>query len=369
MNRLLICVVVAQMLLFVCVKEQSPAQTGEVSSDELSGVVEAIERKMKVKQETQPAIDEGELTGVVVTDPCETATGVSQFRLCTDSGKFVNVCMPLTPNALKDFGCNSDQRIAIDSCSETFSGCVVAPSKSIKAAGPCPVGVPLICTLQNAVKSGTVSCGGLVGDGKTTSQCEMPCTNKTDKPVNVCVPQNQCFKPDQPDCQTMMCTKDTCVEIPPRKTVTCVLPTMCISPHSSNPPPKKRRQYEPVPFDNCEFYKLCDHLLTLSKYLEEEHYYDQVPIPAERRKETICQLAQWIEQGNRSGLSKDVISPESVRHDLLERGNVKLQSLSAEDVAKLDGYCQKIYNAAQLTWKLAGNKRIDAVIAGTTSTN
>lgn len=367
MSRLLIWIVAVQLLLFVCVKEQSPAQTADGASDELSGVVEAIERKVLAKREAQPESDQAELTGVVVSDPCETSTGISQFRLCTDSGKFVNVCMPVTRSVLKDLGCNSDQRIAVDKCSETFSGCVAASSKAIKAAGALPVGAPVICTLQNAVKNHTITCGGLIGDGKTTSQCQMPCTNNTDKPVNVCVPQNQCFKPDQPDCQTMMCTQDTCVEIPPRKTITCILPTMCISPHSSNPPPKKRRQYEPAPFDDCEFYKLCDHLLTLSRFLEEEHYYDQVPIPAERRKETLCQLAQWIEQGRRSGLSKDVISPESVRKDLLERGNVKLSSLSAEDVAKLDGYCQKIYDAAQLTWKLAGNKRIDAVIAGTAS--
>ena len=107
--------------------------------------------------------------------------------------------------------------------------------------------------------------------------------------------------------------------------------------------------------------------MSLSKYLEDEHYYDQVPIPPERRRDTVAQLAQWMEQAKLSGLPKDAVTPASIRKDLLEKGKVAPESLSPEDLAKLDNHCQNVYKAAHLTSKLAKNKRVDALIAGTSA--
>ena len=364
MKRLAVSIAVVLTLQLAGTCERSPARTADTSSDEFEGAVIAIEKKIKEKRAAADA-RESEFTGVVVMDPCETATGVSQFRLCTDDRQFINVCMPLPREILGQSGCGTDQRISISHCEETFSGCVVAPADALHTAPACTTGQPQVCTLQNAVATGMITCGGLIGDGTNTASCQMPCTNNTDKPVDMCVPKDQCFEPDHHDCQSMMCTDDTVATVPPHKSVKINLPTMCISPHSVNPPPAKGRQYKPKPIDDCQFYRFCDHLLTLSRYLEEDHYYDQVPIPPERRKDTVCQLAQWMEQARLSGLPKDKITPQSIRSQLLEKGNVNLESLSAEDVEKLDGHCQRIFKAAELTYKLATDRRMAALIAGT----
>lgn len=371
------CICVFFSLFVLWLSSVSPAQvesqtaggsSGELE-DEVSGVVVAMERKVKAASapaNAAPAQDEDSdtIAGVVISDPCEVYKGVNQFRVRTDDDRYVNVCMALPRTTLEDLGCDSDHRIALGDCEDTISGYVVASQKSVRKARSSASGQPQIVTLQKAVSTGLVSFGGLIGDGTNTASCQMPCTNRTDHPVTVCVPQCQYFQPDHPDCQTMSCTGDTCMTIPPHKTSAVALPTMCVSPHSVNPPPAKGRKYVPVFPNDCDFYRFCDHVMSLSKYLEEEHYYDQVPIPQERRQRTICQEAQWIEQARITGAPSDAITPISIRNNFLEKGHVTLESLTPEDLAKLDGHCKKIYRAAYLTWRLAGDKRVDALISG-----
>jgi len=369
MKRLASAVIV--VLIFQCawLPQKSPAETGEAADGEIEGVVLEIDRKIKEKRAAPQPEDSDELTGVVIADPRETSPGLSQFRLCTDNKRFVNVCMPSPCSTLKNSGCSSDQRVTISSCKDTLDGCMAASAQSLHKAQPLTNGQASICTLQHAVECGMVSCDGLIGDGTSTAHCEMPCTNKTDQEVTICVPQDQCFQPDHNDCQTMMCTEDTCITLSPHQAVTTTVPTMCISAHSIKPPPEKGSSYQPKPIDDSQFYKFCDHTLTLSRYLEEAHYYDQVPIPAKRRRDTICQLAQWMEQARRSGDPKDAISPKSILTDLLDKGHFDPAKLSPEVLAKLDDRCQSLYKAANLTYKLAKDKRMDALIAGTDVAN
>ena len=327
---------------------------GAVNLDEdtIEGVVIALQEKHP------PSEASDEIIGIVIAEPCPISPSVCQVRVCTDKQQFVNVVTPCDASALKQSGCEPGCQISCRG-NETFPGYMSCPKSDIqtKTSATCTM-----YPLSQALECGVVSYIGLRGDGSSTMECVMPCTNSSSQNIKVCVPRGQCFAPDKPECQNMACTTDVICDIPAGQTVKIPLTTMCMSGKTLKPPPPSGVHYNLAKHDPGVA-KLADRLITATNVLHSEHFYDQLP-PGDERPKTIAQMAHWIYEGKNSQNPQDAVSPQSIRDDMLSKTKLTYATLSSSDKKMIDSMCAQIYKASASTLKLAQSPLMDSLLAG-----
>ncbi len=338
--------------LFVCFLPLLLCAAVNLDEDTIEGVVIAL------KEKHPPAEATDEISGVVIAEPCPISPTACQVRVCTNSQQFINVVTPCDASSLKQSGCAPGSQITCQG-NQTFPGYVSCPKSNIqtKSGGTCS-----IYPLSQAIDSGVVSYIGLRGDGATTMECVMPCTNASSQDIKVCVPRGQCFSPDKPGFQNMACTQDIVCEIPAGQTVKVPLSTMCMSGKTLKPPPPSGVHFNLAAHDPEEA-KLADRLITATNVLHSDHFYDQLP-PGEERPKLIAQMAHWIQKGKKSENPLDTVSPQSIRDDMLSKTKLTYDSLSSSDKKTIDAMCAQIFKASNCTLKLAQSPQMDSLLAG-----
>ncbi len=344
-TKLIGCLLACIMPLFLCAAVS-------LEEDSIEGVVVALKEKHPPSEATD------EINGVVIAEPCPISPTVCQIRVCTNDQQFINVVAPCDPSALKQSGCEPGSEISCRG-NQTFPGYVSCPKSDIHTK-PCTA--PKIYPLSQAMSCGLVSYVGLRGDGASTMECDMPCTNASSQDINLCIPRGQSFAPDKPGFQNMACTKDVVCKIPAGQTVKVPLTTMCMSGKTLKPPPPSGVHFNLSP-SNPGDQKLTDRLITATNVLNADNFYDQLP-PGDERPKLIAQMAHWISEGMKSDNPLDKVSPQTIRDDMLSKTKLTYSSLSSSDKKTIDTMCSQIYKASNSTLKLAQSPQLDGLLAG-----
>lgn len=276
--------------------------------------------------------------------------GLKSLRALTDSGKFLDLLTDKLPDNIS-LGARVD-----------VEGSVILPDQVIvdnmtPSAKQLSQKDQMLRSLSQGVNDGELDFH-IKGDGTSTSHVELLVTNKSKNNLHVVIPKYETFLPGDSSFQVMMSTEDIMVIVPPGQTVSTELSTFCISPKGVKPPPEEGASYKLGTYPDPQLGELAGRIYELSKGFEKEKFYETVPIPEKRRRQTIAQLAIWMELGKISSRPQDKITKKSVGEEILKQADVKPESFSPEQKKSFDKGVDDIFNAANLTLKAAKTPRI-----------
>ena len=132
---------------------------------------------------------------------------------------------------------------------QAWSPIYIAQASGSKPIVPNPMSVPrnagatsMLTTLRSAVKSKQVIFS-VTGDGVTTNKMRLNLTNTTALSLRLVVPQNQVFRSNSANVQTMMITKDSLITLKPGAQIEVLLDTICASTKNMHPTTGRWRHF------------------------------------------------------------------------------------------------------------------------------
>ncbi|HEY9790617.1 MAG TPA: tetratricopeptide repeat protein [Candidatus Obscuribacterales bacterium] len=208
-------------------------------------------------------------------------------------------------------------------------------------------------TLRQAVKSGQLFLK-ISGDGHTTSTVSAEVTNKSNAELNVVVPAHEVLLSKNPSIQHMMITRDRVFTVPANASIQLNLSTMCVSTRSVPPPQAEATEFEvgAYPGGN-EVWQELANIMEEAHLLARTGTFDNVKIPAERRENTLAQLAIWLFLGKRDGKAESQVTRESIGQSVLDQRGLKRDDLNDQQRKQFDESVDNIFLAADLTMKNA----------------
>ncbi len=159
----------------------------------------------------------------------------------------------------------------------------------------------------------------IIGDGTTTSQCQLQITNPRSGSVS-----------------------------------TAQLHTVCVSNKTKKPPATQGvATNEGIAYSLGTAPPEIKKIIEASKSLNGSGAYDKVSLPAEKRAETISQLSIWKQLGDKSADPADKITSQTIETDLLRKAKINRKSLPSAEKKEIDRRVNEIFNAVDLTCKKA----------------
>ena len=195
----------------------------------------------------------------------------------------------------------------------------VAQVTGSKPIVPTPMSVPrtaratsMLTTLRSAVKSKQVIFE-VTGDGVTTNKMKLTLTNKTALSLRLVVPQNEVFRSNSANVQTMMVTRDSLITLKPDSQIEVLLDTICASTKNMHPPPAGGVTFEMGAYPDKDAWIQLSKIIAAARDLDKGGAFKDVPI--KDKLHTIQQYAVWMLLGQKSGDTKDLLTHDSVATD------------------------------------------------------
>lgn len=223
--------------------------------------------------------------------------------------------------------------------------------------GPQPV------ALENAVRDGSIRCA-LKGDGKTTTHCQLELENLTGKDMIVSVEACQNFRPSAGQYQNMITTQKCTIKVPAWQKVATEIPTLCASSKNVSPPPGESIAYKPADHPDAAVGQMLPLIVDAAKSLDGENAFRNVPVPPERRQQTIAQLAIWREVGDRTPDPGDDVTAAVIKGDVVQAGQIDEKTLTRKQRDNLMAYASGVFNAVDITVKRARKSQIASATGG-----
>jgi hypothetical protein len=224
-------------------------------------------------------------------------------------------------------------------------------------------------SIEKAVQDHIVKCE-LIGDGETTSHCQLVLTNLTSTSQKLTVPAFQYFIPQKTESQVMMSTSQAEIEVPSSGTVAMDLPTVCASSKIHKAPSSERVVYTPAPHPDEKLDEMCPQIVKLAESMENSGCYKKVPIAKERRPHMLSQLAIWKEVGQSTPSTADDVTKDVIRDETISAVSAGIhKTLTKDECKSLDTYAAKIFASVDLTLKQAKTKGIAEQPTATSGTN
>ncbi|HEY9756595.1 MAG TPA: tetratricopeptide repeat protein [Oculatellaceae cyanobacterium] len=177
----------------------------------------------------------------------------------------------------------------------------LTPAGSLKAQ---------LTTLRAAVKSQQVSFK-ITGDGVTTAKIHLQLTNNTTSALRLVVPQNEVFRANSANFQTMMVTRDALITLKPNASIDVMLDTICASTKNMMPPPSSGVSFEVGAYPDQNTWQKMSRILAAAKDLDKTGAFASVPL-TENRLQTLTQYAIWKFLGLTTGDPKDQLNRETI---------------------------------------------------------
>lgn len=187
----------------------------------------------------------------------------------------------------------------------------LSTGQRVNSGGPAKV-----TTLRSAVKNGQVSFS-LKGDGQTTSSVHLQLRNKTAQALSLVIPENEVFRPNSANVQTMMITRDLLVRLAPHAQVEVSAETVCASFKSLKPPPVDGVSFEIGSYPDLEAWQQLSKIMAAACDLDKGGAFADVPI-SQNKRHTIAQYAIWLFLGRRSDRSEDQLNKNAIEAGWLQ---------------------------------------------------
>jgi tetratricopeptide (TPR) repeat protein len=190
---------------------------------------------------------------------------------------------------------------------------ILPGAKPVPSTPPLPPAGSLkaqLTTLRAAVKTQQVSFK-VTGDGVTTSKIHLQLTNNTSTALRLVVPQNEVFRANSANFQTMMITKDALVTLKPNASAEVILDTVCASTKNMAPPPAAGVSFEVGAYPDQSTWQKMSRILAAAKDLDKTGAFANVPL-TENRLQTLTQYAIWKFLGLTTGEPKDQLNREVI---------------------------------------------------------
>ena len=184
---------------------------------------------------------------------------------------------------------------------------------------PNPISIPrgdqatsMVTTLRSAVKNKQVvfSVGG---DGVTTNKMRLNLTNNTALSLRLVVPQNEVFRANTANVQTMMVTRDSLITLKPGAQIEVLLDTICASTKNMHPPPAGGVTFEMGAYPDKDAWSQISKIIAAARDLDKAGALKDVPI--KDKLQTIQQYAVWMLLGQKSGDARDLLTHDSIATD------------------------------------------------------
>ena len=182
----------------------------------------------------------------------------------------------------------------------------------------------LLTTLRAAVQSQKVDFS-VTGDGVTTSTMKLQVTNKTGQTLRLLIPQNEVFRANSANVQTMMVTKDTMLTVAPGAQIQVSLAALCASTKNMHPPPPGGVSFEIGNYPDKGTWDKLSRILAAAKDLDKTGAFNNVPLAAENRMHAIMQYAVWRLLGTTTGDPNDLLNKEAIASDWTKELNEKVK--------------------------------------------
>jgi len=180
--------------------------------------------------------------------------------------------------------------------------------------------------LETALRQGQVGID-LTGAGQNvTSTANLVITNNTGSPLELTIARGAAFSPDSSGHQTMVCTRDTTVTVPPEG-ATVPLPTVCASAHTLKPPPLAGGLHYAVGTGPPDAIRVIDAVHSLDHAFSSQA--DSIGMPVTLFSDTVGQYAIWAQSAPTGFGQQEIVS--------LLQPALQRQGLTADQVATVAG--------------------------------
>ncbi len=170
----------------------------------------------------------------------------------------------------------------------------------------------MLTTLRSAVKSKQVIFS-VTGDGVTTNKMRLNLTNTTALSLRLVVPQNEVFRANSANVQTMMVTKDSLITLKPGAQIEVSLDTICASTKNMHPPPAGGVTFEMGAYPDKDAWMQISKIIAAARELHKSGAFKDVPV--KDKLQTIQQYAIWMLLGQKSGDARDLLTHDSIATD------------------------------------------------------
>jgi uncharacterized caspase-like protein len=186
------------------------------------------------------------------------------------------------------------------------------PISVTRSAGATSMLTSMLTTLRSAVKSKQVIFN-VTGDGVTTNKMRLNLTNTTALSLRLVVPQNEVFRSNSANVQTMMVTRDSLITLKPGAQIEVLLDTICASTKNMHPPPAGGVTFEMGAYPDKDSWTELSKIIAAARELNKKGAFKDVPI--KDKLQTIQQYAVWMLLGQKSGDTKDLLTHDSIATD------------------------------------------------------